>query len=399
MTATLVAFVVLTLTTSVRQQPSAGVKTYSVSGRVIDGTTGGSIADTVVVIWERLRERASGRRIPSSNGTFVIPNVTPGSYIMAAEVPGGRFSYRTETVDFEVRDRDVTGLGLIITPLGPRATSVTGRFVMENGGTLPTSLTRITAAGESSAIQRDGSFQLRLRTEEKYPIHLEGLPEGTYVKAVSAGFWNPEAETLLFSSAPPATLQITLAVGDRTVRGRVIDASGAVPRSEVTVSIFRPPSTHPFRSVSVGADGTFEIDRLRAGDYELKAKMGSGLATQIARLLLTVGNQSPSGVQMILKGTKPQQGHVVIEGAGRLEELQRFQPMIEVTDVLGVHRVPIRLDGTFEFQSFEGDYLVAIRDVPLGYEKFITVTGSTVEVRLRVVQGDGPRFFRPLQPK
>src|SRR5262245_30067441 len=85
MTATLVALVVLALTTSIRQQPSAGAKTYSVSGRVIDGTTGGSITDTVVVIWERLRERASGRRIPSSNGTFVIPNVTPGSYIMAGK--------------------------------------------------------------------------------------------------------------------------------------------------------------------------------------------------------------------------------------------------------------------------------------------------------------------------
>jgi len=398
MTATVVAFVLLALTTSIRQQPSAGAKTYTVSGRVIDGTTGGSINDTVVVFWDRSAERSSGRRVPSSNGTFVIPNVTPGSYIMAAEVPGGRFSYRTETVDVEIRDRDVTGLGLIITPLGPRAIAVAGKFVMEKGAMLPPSLMRITAGGESSTIQRDGTFQLRLRTEEKYPIRLESLPEGTYVKAVSAGFWNAEAETLLFSSTPPATLQITLAVGDRTIRGRVLDKSGAVPRSEVIVSVSRPPSTRALRSVSVAADGTFEIDRLRAGDYELKAQMGSGPATQIARRLLTIGEQSPSGIQIALKGTTPQKGQVVIEGAGRLEELQRFQPIIEISDVVGVHRVPIHLDGTFEFQSFEGDYSVAIRDVPLGYEKFITVTGSTVEVKLRVVQGDAP-FFRLLQPR
>jgi hypothetical protein len=126
--------------------------------------------------------------------------------------------------------------------------------------------------------------------------------------------------------------------------------------------------------------------------------MGSGPATQIARLLLTVGNQSPSGIQIVLKGTTLQKGNVVIEGAARLEELLRFQPTIEITDVLGVHRVPIRLDGTFEFQSFEGEYSVAIRDVPLGYEKFITVTGSTVEVKLRVIQGDAPGF-RALPPR
>jgi hypothetical protein len=398
MTATLVAFAVLALTIPIRQQPSAGVKTYAVSGRVIDGTTGGSIRDTVVVFWERSKDRPSGRRIPSSNGTFVIPNVTPGSYTMAAEVPGGRFSYRTETVDVEIRDRDVTGLGLIITPVGPRAATVAGKLVMENGAPLPAALTRIMAAGESSAVQRDGSFQLRLRAEEKYPIRLENLPEGAYVKTVSAGFWNAEAETLLFSSTPPATLQITLAVGDRTVHGRVLDRSGAVPGSEVVVSVSIPPSTRPLRTVSVAADGTFEIDRLRAGDYELKAKMGSGPATQTARLLLTVGAQGPSGIQIVLKGTTLQKGRVVIEGAARLEELLRFQPTIEVTDVLGVHRVPIRLDGTFEFQSFEGEYSVAIRDVPLGYEKFVTVTGSTVEVKLRVIQGDAP-FFRLRQPR
>jgi hypothetical protein len=403
MTATVVAFVMVVLSVPLHQQPAAAVKTYSVSGRVIDGTTGRSITDTVVVFWERSASRLSGRRISSSDGTFVIANVPPGSYTMAAEVPGGRFSYRTETVDIEIRDIDVTGMGLIITPLGIRATSaaeatpVAGRLVMDNGVPLPASLTRITLANESSAVQPDGSFQLRLRAEERYPIRLENLPVGMYIKTVSAGVWNADSDSLLFASTPPARLQITLGVGDRTVRGRVLDMSGAVPRSEVIVSLFRPPSTRPLRNVTVGSDGTFEIDRLRDGGYELKARMGSGPATQIARLLLTTGAQGPNGIQMILKGTTLQKGRVVIEGAARLEELQRFRPMIEVNDVLGVHRVPIRLDGTFEFQSFEGEYSVAILDVPLGYEKSITVTGSTVDVKLRVVQGDG--FFRVLPPR
>jgi hypothetical protein len=397
----------LVLSSPVRQQqPAAAARTYAVSGRVIDGTTGGSITDTVVVFWERSASRLSGRRIASPTGSFVIPNVAPGLYTMAAEVPGTRFSYRTETVDIEVRGSDVTGLGLIVTPFGSRATPVAdkplipvaGKLIMENGAPLPASLTQIGAAGESSAVGRDGRFQLRLRAEEKYSIKFESLPEGMYVKTVSAGVWNPEGETLLFSSTPPATLQITLAVGDRTVRGRVLDKSGAVPRSEVVLSVSTPLSTRPVRNVSAGADGSFEIDRLRAGNYELKAKMGTGPATQIGRLLLTIGDQSPSAIQMVLKGTTLQKGHVVIEGAGRLEELQKFQPFIEVTDVLGVHRVPIRLDGTFEFQSFESEYSVYIRDVPATYEKFVTVTGSTIEVKLRVIQGDFPSF-RVLQPK
>src|SRR5262245_37462546 len=107
MTATLVAVVMFVLSVPLQQRPAAVAKAYSVSGRVIDGTTGGSITDTVVVFWERSASRLSGRRIPSPNGTFVIANVIPGAYTMAAEVPGGRFSYRTETVDVEIRDSDV----------------------------------------------------------------------------------------------------------------------------------------------------------------------------------------------------------------------------------------------------------------------------------------------------
>jgi len=146
MAATFVAFVMLVLSTPLRQQ-SAAVKTYSVTGRVIDGTTGGSINGAVIVFWDRSASRLSGRRTPVSNGTFVITNVTPGQYTIAAEVPNAGYSYRTETVDVEVRNSDLTGLGLIVTPLGPRASAITGKLVMETGAPLPATLTRIMAAG------------------------------------------------------------------------------------------------------------------------------------------------------------------------------------------------------------------------------------------------------------
>ena len=72
---------------------------------------------------------------------------------------------------------------------------------------------------------------------------------------------------------------------------------------------------------------------------------------------------------------------------------------IEITDVLGIHRIPIAADGTFEFQSFEGDYVAAIRDLPVGYDPTITIEKSAVEVKLRVIQGDGFPGFRLLQPR
>jgi len=153
------------------------------------------------------------------------------------------------------------------------------------------------------------------------------------------------------------------------------------------------------RDIPINRDGTFLIGRLRAGDYELKAVQGSGSTMQFAALPLTIGAQDHSGVELRLKPATRHKGRVVIEGAGRVEDLQRFRLVIEIVDVLGVHPVPIAADGTFEFHSFEGGYSATIKDLPLGYEPSIVIAGSSVEVKLRILQGDGFEFLRLPRPK
>jgi len=395
MTATLVALAVLALAPGVHQQP-APQGTYTVSGRVVDGTNGRAISGAVIVLWDRSKERASGMRFPTPTGVFDIPNVAAGLYTLAAEVPGARFSYRTETVDLEVRNANVSGLGLIITPVGPRLTTVSGRLLMEGGTPLPASIIRIRSGAESTVVQRDGSFQLQFRAEEKYPVRVEDLPQGAYIKTISAGSWNPDSEILVFSATPPPTIQVTLAIGARTVRGRVVDKAKSPAQAMLTLSM--PSSPTSARQVPVNADGSFEVGQVRSGDYELRARLGSGATTQTGKLQVTVANQDRTGLEVALKEMTLQKGRIVMEGVGRLEDLHVFRPVIEVTDILGLHPIPIRTDGTFEFQSFEGDYRVAIRNLPVTYESFITVGGSSVEVKVRVVQGDIPGF-RFLPPR
>jgi Carboxypeptidase regulatory-like domain len=399
MSATLVALVALVLAPSFFQQGIAPPTGRQVSGRVVDGSTGKPVADAIVVLWERSKTRSSGRRLTvGTNGAFVFSDVPAGSYQVAAEVPGSRFSYRTETVDVELADGNVTGLGLLIVPLGPRSIAVTARFVMEGGGRIPTSVTRVQAGSESSPVQPDGSVQLRLRADEAYRITIEDLPEGYYIKSASAGSWDTASDRLSFSSPPPSTLQFTLAIGARRVRGRVLDRTRAAAGPETTVSLSGPSPATPPRSVTLNPDGTFEVARVRAGDYELKARLGSGNATQYATVQLSLGNQDRADVELILKPLTLQKGRVVIEGAGRIEELLRFRPAIEVRDVLGAHRVAIGRDGAFEFQSFEGEYSVEVLDLPFEYKPSVTISGSAVEVKLRIIQADFPglRFRAPL---
>jgi hypothetical protein len=399
MTATLVAFAVLVSTLSAVQQP-APATAYSVSGRIIDGSTGRPMIGAVAILWERSASRSDGKRATvGQNGVFEFSNIVPGSYLIAPAMPGLTVPYRTETIDIEVRGGSVTGLGLIITPLGPRLIPVSGKLVMENGAAIPDALAIIKANNTSTAIQRDGSFQLQFREDERYKLKLENLPEGITIKSVSAGSWSPASETLVFPSTPPASLQITLAVGTRVVRGRLLDSAGAAAGAEASLTLSLQGAASPLREVAPNRDGTFEIARLSPGNYELRARHGSGAATQFVTVPIAIGNQDRSGLEIALKPISRQRGLLVIEGAGRLEELQRFRPMMEITDVLGVHRVPIAADGTFEFQSIEGEYAAAIRDVPLGYAHTITIVGSTVEVRLRIIQGDGPglRLLPPIR--
>ena len=383
---------------SVNQQSGVTPGIYTISGRVVDGSTGRAVNGAVIVLWDRSKERVSGLRFPSSTGSFDIPNVGPGSYRIAAELPGARFSYRTETVDLDVRNANVTGLGLIITPLGPRLTTVSGRLVMEGSGPLPASIMRVRAGGQSVATQRDGTFQIQFRAEEKYPLRVDDLPDGGYIKSVSAGSWNPESEILVFSSTPPSSIQVTLAVGAHRLRGRVLDKTRTPVGPQAVVTLAMPSSPAPVRRVTVNPDGSFVLGQLRSGDYELRARLGAGPTTQSTTLPVTIGNQDRNGLEVVLKELTPQRGRVVMEGIGRFEDVQRFHPVIEVTDILGLHQLPIRGDGTFEFQSFEGDYSVAIKNVPVTYETFIQIDGASVEVKLRVVQGDIFPGFR-LRPQ
>jgi len=400
MSATLVALVALAFAPSLFPQGIAPSIGRQVSGRVVDGSTGKPMIDAVVVLWERSKTRSTGRRLTvGTNGTFTFSDVPAGSYQVAAEVPGSRFSYRTETVDVELADGNVTGLGLLITPLGPRLVSVTGKLVMEGGGRIPASVTRMQVDSDSTPVQPDGSVQLRLRADGGHRITIDDLPEGYYIKSVSAGSWDPAADRLSFSAPPPSTVQFTLSVGARRVRGRVLDRTRAAAGPQTTVSLSGPSSSTSSRSVTLNPDGTFEFARLRAGDYELKARLGSGNATQYATVELNLGNQDRTDVELVLKPLSLQKGSVVIEGVGRIEELLRFRPGIEVRDVLGVHRVAIGRDGTFEFQSFEGEYSVEVRDLPFEYKPSVTISGSSVEVKLRILQTDDPFRLRLLPPR
>jgi hypothetical protein len=365
----------------------------SITGRVIDGSTGKSLTGAVVFLWQGGTNRESGRKASAApDGTFQFNNVAPGVFQIAPALIEPRFSYRTEPMEISVANQNITGLGLLITPAGPPLISLTGRLVMEGGARLPASLTRLRAGETLTTVNPDGSFQLRLRAREKYEIVLETVPANYYVKAVSTGAWNTDSQVLLFDNTPPSSIELTVAAGNRRIQGRILDSTKSPAQPGTAVIVRGPLPSARTRTIAPNSKGTFEVTGLRAGSYDIEARYGSGDSIQFAASQQTVGAQDLVGLEVVLRPLSAQKGRLVMEGIARLDDVMRFKPRISIKDILGIRQVTVRPDGTFDFQSFDEGFSAEAQGLPFGYDSDIVIVsgarnGYSVEVRIRIVQG------------
>jgi hypothetical protein len=248
-----------------------------------------------------------------SNGSFDLAGIPPGSYLLRASAfaPTARGLNRgtantqgisdlidgrglaagtnvgiSALVEVEVRDRDVSGVSLVLDP----GVAVSGRVVSEQANLdLSTVTVRLQAeTGDAIASQvrpaADGSFTLSgVAPNWNYRVFVNPffqapgrrliVPpqfQGLYVKSVSLGNEDVLNNGLRLGSQPTRPLTITVAAAVGSVSGRVL---GPQPVAATVVLIpesgqrFHAP--HPF--TYTGESGRFEITQVRPGDYKLYA--------------------------------------------------------------------------------------------------------------------------------
>ena len=265
----------------------ARVTTHKVRGVVIDGTTGQTATSASVVLDVRQGNlRTNLRPIPGFDGTFEIPGVIPGSYVLNATLRsngrGGSVRVLGGEIPVEVTNTDVERLVVALSPGIDIQGQVVRDGVQDSGGehmnpvvTLKNELTGVPLAREFRSIFDSlNQFEFRTVLPGTYRAEITYLPAGTYVK--SARFGGVDALNGSIRIDPGATdrFQIVLGSGSGAVDGNVVTAKGE-RAGNITVAVVPDVSQRHrsdlYKSASTDASGHFQIKDIPPGDYSVFA--------------------------------------------------------------------------------------------------------------------------------
>ncbi len=256
------------------------VKTYSVSGRVIDGETGKPLEQIRLAIQSN-PQRPRGYYLPPalSNraGEFTLEGLAPGRYgIFIA--PNG--VHQSDILQIVISDHDIKDLVIKTSNSGA---SVSGVVVLENTDdkSLWARLLQLRVFGyvqksepsnrtlPSSTLGPDGSFTLHWIEPGALYISLGGnlyLSKGFIVARLETD-GNPPGPNIEIKGSERITgVRVVVAYGTATIHGVVKLASGPLPEgTQVYVRIIKDGIT--FRSPRVDRRGNFIVEGIPPGLY------------------------------------------------------------------------------------------------------------------------------------
>jgi hypothetical protein len=272
---------------------------YSARGRIVDGETGRPLANVPYGLQMFMDENSSSSTsngaVSNNEGEFHFDNLGPGKYGVYIERRQDS-DWRTESIRFEIVDRDVTGL-LVKTS---KASGISGVVVLEGtddkAAQAAVKRTHLQAYvvnensvsnyGESTTINQDGSF------------HVGGLSAGLVnfslggnsfriVRIERDGVVYPKGIEIK-DKEQLAGVRVIINYGNGTIRGLVKPENGTLPQNAVIyVALQRlDDSSNPgsYDTVQADARGQFFKDGLLPGMYEVRT---NGVYVRDARVAPT----------------------------------------------------------------------------------------------------------------
>jgi len=230
----------------------------TITGRVTDLFTGDPIAGATVTV-------DAVASATSEAGYYWIPDVEPGTYMVAVSAAGYESSSETVTV----LAGEITTLNFELPPLpGTVNGTVTNSLTGE-----PVAGATVTANGYSAITDSSGAYVI------------PDVPIGTYTVTASAEKYVNQSKTATVTADTTTTLDFALVPLNGTLSGVVTDSSTGNPISGATV-------TANGVSVSTGADGSYSIElapgtymvTVSAAGYESSSETVTVLAGEITTL-------------------------------------------------------------------------------------------------------------------
>ena len=261
--------------------------TFSISGRIVDGTTGEPLARVVLGLQTRNSSVSSRDWGSNQSGEFRFQNLLPGKYSIYVE-PQLNSEVRAEPLAVEVIDRDVTGLVMKTI----RSASVSGVLVFENSdaksnvgkpGQLELQTFVLTEDQEGGrarqvSVKPDASFRVGgLPAGRAFFVIMSNAAKGFRIVRVERDGALQQRGMEIKDGEAVTGVRLVTRVGSGSVRGVVKAEGGELPvppRLQVWLSVPGEEGINPFGAMvqpQVDLRGHFLIEKLAPGDYEVNA--------------------------------------------------------------------------------------------------------------------------------
>jgi hypothetical protein len=219
--------------------------------------------------------RVDQNNIVQPDGTFDLPGVLPGSYILRAEwFDDGKVHQTRQNI--EVGNADVEGVQLTIAP----GVAVSGHIHWDGNPSLEgEGLAVILRADDDdfapegyARAESDGSFTFADVPDGPRRVSVYGQAQDSYIKGVSYGGIDAMEDGFVVRPGSGATLDVTLSSRGARVQGGVADADG-LPAVGVWV-VLVPDAKHRarlglYKTARTDQHGQFLLHGIAPGDYKL----------------------------------------------------------------------------------------------------------------------------------
>jgi protocatechuate 3,4-dioxygenase beta subunit len=257
------------------------VVVYHVRGHIFNQITHKSNENTVVMLmpkktgrqWEFSDQQTN---VQKKDGSFDIPEVLPGSYILTGFWFDEGKSYSTR-VPIEVGSADVDGVAVNIAP----GVNVSGRISWDGPAALENNDLTVNARpaesgwnfwGNGTRVTQASSFTLKDVGEGRYFAEVAGQSKDCYVQDVQYAGSSVLDDGFTVARGSPGSLEITISSRGARVQGSVVDTEG-LPASGVWV-VLVPDTEHRaqsrrYKTATTDQYGRFDLRGIAPGDYKI----------------------------------------------------------------------------------------------------------------------------------